>query len=258
MSYKVIRSFILKTNSVRNDIVLHVPVNLNVNRDYYLKLMSFRFQNVFANLLGDIVISPNNTWTYTYNNINYIIPETKYLTPALGELTVLFLWMKTIIKNQCNCGDDEITIAINGYGKIDFIFSSNFSNINFIGGCLNLDYFGQISSITSNDTTSLRMPIVSSFNSILLCSSLINNTALVQTSDNTLLPTSVLCSVNAATAPFELVDYSAINNIMFPLSAGSTITSFTLELRDDNNNPLTILPGSTTDFCCWLQVCEAV
>lgn len=256
--YKVIRSFILKTNSMRNDVILTVPVNLNPNKDYYLKLMSFRFSNVFANVVGDVVVSPNNSWTYTYNNVDYIIPETSFVTPAIAELDVLYNWMKTVIKNQCNCNDDEITISINGYGKMDCVFSSNFSDINFVDGCLNTDYFAQIGSITSNDTTSSRMPVVSAFNSIILTCSLVNNTAYVQTNENALLPTSVLCSVNAATSPFELVDYSAINNIMFPLSAGSSITGFTVELRDDNNNPLTILPGSTTDFCCWIQVCEVV
>lgn len=256
MSYKVIRSFILKSNSTRNDVILNVPVNLNPNKEYYLKLMSFRFSNVFANLVGDIVISPNNSWTYTYNNIDYIIPETKYLTPAIGELSVLYSFMKTIIKNQCNCTDDEIIISINNFGKIDFIFSNNFSNINFVGGCLNLDYFGRIRSITTNDTTSTSMPIVSSFNSILLTCSLVGTTTYVQDSSSNLAPTSVMCSVNAATKPFELVDYTSVQPVMFALNSSGNITSFTLELRDDNNKPLIILPGSQTDFNCWLEVVE--
>lgn len=256
MSYKVIRSFILKTNSTRNDVILNVPVNLNPNKEYYLKLMSFRFSNVFANLVGDIIISPNNTWTYTYNNIDYTIPESRYLTPALGELDVLYNWMKTIIKNQCNCTDDEITISINSYGKIDFIFSSNFSNINFVGGCLNLNYFGKIGSITTNDTTSINIPVVSSFNSILLTCSLVGSSTYVQNESGSLSPTSVICSVNAATKPFELLDYTAVQAVMFPLNSASNITAFTCELRDDNNLPLTQLPGSSTDYNLWLEIVE--
>lgn len=258
MSYKVIRSFILKTNSTRNDIQLTVPVNLNPNKEYYVKLMSFRFQNVFCNLVGSIIASPNNSWTYTYNGTNYTINQSNYLTPAMGELNVLYSWLIHIIQSQCNCEDNEISININSYGKIDFIFSNNFSNINFVGGCLNLDYFGKINSINSNDSTSPQMPIVSSFNSIILTCSLIGNTTYVQDSNNNLTPTSVICSVNAALEPFELVDYAAIQQVIFGMDRGTSITGFTCELRDDNNKELTILEGSTTDFNLWIELVERI
>lgn len=258
MSYKVIRSFILKTNGTRNEINLNVPVNLNPNKEYFIKLMSFRFQNVFCNLVGSIIVSPNNSWTYTYKGTNYTITETSYLTPAIGELTVLYTYLINVIQKQCNCEDNEIIIKINNYGKIDFTFSNNFTNINFNGGCLNLDYFGRINSITSNDSTSPNMPIVSNFNSILLTCSLVGNTTYVQDSNNNLAPTSVICSVNAALEPFELCDFVAVQNIMFQMNSGTNITGFTCELRDDNNKDLTILESSTTDFNVWLQILEAV
>ena len=69
-----------------------------------------------------------------------------------------------MIQKQCNCEDNEVNININNYGKIDFSFSNNFTNINFNGGCLNTDYFGHINSIYTNDSTSPNMPIVSTFN----------------------------------------------------------------------------------------------
>lgn len=256
MSYKVIRSFVLKTNGTRNNVNLTVPVQLNPNKEYYVKLMSFRFQNVFCNLIGDITASPNNSWTYRYKGTTYTLPQSSFLTPAIGELTVLYNWLKVLIQNQCGCDDKEIAITINGYGKVDFIFSSNFTNINFIGGCLNTDYFGRINTITSNDSTSTNMPIVSSFNSILVTCSLLSNTTYVQDANNNLSPTSVMCSVNAALSPFEMVDYSAVQPIMYNLTAGTNITGFTCELRDDNNNELIVLPSSTTDFNIWLQILE--
>lgn len=256
MSYKVIRSFILKTNSTRNNINLNVPVSLNPNKEYYVKLMSFRFSNVFCNLVGDIIVSPNGTWTYTYNGTDYTIPQSSYLTPGIGELDVVYNFLIDIIKDQCNCGENEISIKINSYGKIDFVFSSNFTNINFVGGCLNTDYFGNINSITSNDSTSPNMPIVSSFNSILLTCSLVGNTTYVQDSNNTLSPTSVVCSVNAALSPFEMVDYSAIQTILFPMNSGTNITGFTCELRDDNNKELIVLPNANTDFNLWIEIVE--
>lgn len=258
MSYKVIRSFILKTNGTRNDINLTVPVKLNPNKEYYVKLMSFRFQNVFCNIIGDIIASPNNSWTYNYRGTSYTLPESRYLTPAIGELDVLFSWMKLLIQNQCGCDKEEVVISINSYGKIDFIFSSNFTDINFNGGCLNTNYFGQINNVTSNDSTSQNMPIVSSFNSILLTCSLVGNTTYVQDSNNNLSPTSVVCSVNAALSPFEMVDYSAVQTIMFPMNSGTNISGFICELRDDNNNDLIVLPESTTDFNLWIEIVERV
>lgn len=259
MSYKVIRSFILKTNGTRNNINLNVPVILNPNKEYFVKLMSFRFQNVFCNLVGSIIASPNNSWTYTYKGTDYTLNEASYLTPAIGELDVLYSWLINLIQTQCNCEDNEITININNYGKIDYSFSNNFTNINFSGGCLTTDYFGQTESIFTNDSTSPQMPIVSNFNSILLaCSGLVGNNTYVQDSDNNLIPSSVICSVNAALEPFELVDYAAIQQIMFPMDSGTNITGFVCELRDDNNNELTILPSSTTDFNVWLEIVERV
>lgn len=258
MSYKVIRSFILKTNGTRNNVNLSVPVNLNPNKEYFVKLMSFRFQNVFCNLVGSIIASPNNSWTYTYKGTNYTINESSYLTPAIGELDVLYTWLINMITKQCNCEENEINININSYGKIDFSFSNNFTNINFNGGCLSTDYFGHINSINSNDSTSPNMPIVSTFNSILLTCSLVGNTTYVQDSDNNLAPTSVICSVSSALEPFEMVDYAAIQQIMFAMDSGTNITNFICELRDDNNQDLTILEGSTTDFNLWIEIVERV
>lgn len=258
MSYKVIRSFILKTNGTRNNVNLDVPIQLNPNKEYFLKLMSFRFQNVFCNLVGSIIASPNDSWTYDYKGTTYTLPQASYLTPAIGELDVLYSWLINLIRTQCNCEDDEISININSYGKIDYSFSNNFTNINFNGGCLDTDYFGQTGSITSNDSTSNLMPIVSNFNSILLTSSLVSNTTLTQDSNNNLIPTSVICSVNAALEPFEMVDYAAIQQIMFPMDSGTNITQFVCELRDDNNLDLTVLEGSTTDFNLWIEIVERV
>lgn len=258
MTYKVIRSFILKTNDTRNNVILAIPVNLNPNKEYFVKLMSFRFQNVFCNLVGSIVASPSNSWTYTYKGTNYTINENAYLTPAIGELDVLYSWFINLIQKQCECGDNEIKININNYGKIDFTFSSNFSNINFNGGCLSTNYFGQINTINTNDSTSPHMPIVSMFNSILLTCSLVGNTTYVQDSNNNLVPTSVICSVSAALEPFEMVDYAAVQPIMFAMDSGTNITGFVCELRDDNNNELTILEGSTTDYNIWLEIVEKI
>lgn len=257
MSYgKVIRSFVLKSNGTRNDVVLNVPITLDPNKQYTMRLMSFRFQNVFCNLIGDIIVSPSNSWTYTYNGTNYTIQESSYLTPAIGELNILFSWMINIIKEQCNCNDDEINISINSYGKIEFSFSNNFSNINFVGGCLSTNYFGMVNTITSNETTSPQMPIVSDFNSILLSCSLVGNTSYVQTSQGNLVNTATLVSVSSALNPFEFVEYSALQIIEFYLNSSGSITSFTLELRDDNNNELVVLPSSTTDFHAWIEIIE--
>ena len=257
MSYgKVVRSFVLKSNSTRNDVVLTIPLMLDPNKEYTLRLMSFRFQNVFCNLVGDIIASPNNSWTYTYNGTNYTIQQANYLTPAIGELDVLFNWLVNMVRIQCNCDDDEISIMINSYGKIDFTFSNRFTNINFSGGCLSTDYFGMINTINTNESTSPQMPVVSSFNSILLSASLVGNTCFVQDSNGNLVNTATIVSVNAAMEPFELADWSSVQILEFPLNSGSSITGFTVELRDDNNKELTILEGSTTDFNCWLEIIE--
>lgn len=256
MAYKVVRSFILKSNSTRNEIILNIPLNLNPNKEYFMKLMSFRFQNVFCNFVGDIIASPNNSWTFTYNGSNYTIQQRAYLTPAIGDITVLLTWLKNIIKTTSNCGDNEVNININNYGKIEYDFSSSFSNINFVGGCLSTTYFGYTDSITSNNTLSRLMPVISSFNSILLSCSLVGNSCFVQDNSGNLTNTSVICSVNAAVDAFENVDYAAIQEILFPMNSGSTISSFVCELRDDNNQELSILEGSTTDFNIWIEVLE--
>lgn len=258
MSYQVIRSFILKSNSTRNEVILNIPLNLNPNKEYFMKLMSFRFQNVFCNFVGNIIASPNNSWTLTYKGINYTLTEKRYLTPAMGDITVLLTWLKSIIQTTTNCEDNEIGINVNNYGKIEYNFSSNFTNINLVGGCLSTTYFGYTNSITSNNTISRLMPVISSFNSILLSCSLVGNSCFVQDNSGNLTNTSVICSVNAAVEPFENVDYAAIQEILFPMNSGSSISSFVCELRDDNNNELTILEGSTTDFNVWIEILERI
>ena len=121
MSYQVVRSFILKTNATRNEVILNIPLSLNPNKEYFMKLMSFRFQNVFCNFVGNIIASPNNTWTFTYNGTDYTLPERSYLTPAMGDITVLLAWLKNMIQKACNCEDNEVNINVNNYGKIEIV-----------------------------------------------------------------------------------------------------------------------------------------
>lgn len=256
MSSRVVRSFILKSNSTRNEVILNIPLNLNPNKAYFMRLMSFRFQNVFCNFVGDIIASPNGSWTFTYNGTDYTLPQKSYLTPGMGDINVLLTWFKNMIQQACNCDPSEITIFVNNYGKIEYNFSTNFTNINFVGGCLSTTYFGYTDSITTNDTISRLMPVISTWNSILLSCSLVGNSCFVQDNDGNLTNTSVICSVNAAVEPFENVDYVAINEVLFPMNSGSSVSSFVCMLKDDNNQELIQLEGSTTDFNLWIEVIE--
>ena len=258
----VVRSFILKTDGTRNNVQLDIPLTLNPNKNYYLKLLSFRFSNVFCNVIEPVIFSPSGTWTLN----GVALPERIFQTPALVDLKTLYTWF-----SEC-CGTIEgeeeetryaITPALNAYGRVSFTLDQSVTSLSMTGGCLDTMYFGNVheligSDITGGVYTSDQMPSVSSFNSIVLSCSLAGNASFIQTRDGRLQTTSAIASVSAAVDPFALVDYAANQPILFPLNSASIINNFVVEMRDDENQNLTILPGSTTDFNIWFEIIELV
>jgi hypothetical protein len=258
----VVRSFILKTSGTRNNVQLNIPMTLNPNKNYYLKLLSFRFSNVFCNVTEPIVFSPGGTWTLN----NQALPEAIFQTPALVDLNTIYNWFSEKCGIARTEGDKtiyNITLSINEYGRLAFALDSTITQISMNGGCLNTMYFGRVesligSSLTGGTFTSDQMPSVSSFNSIVLSCSLVGNSSYIQTSSGALQTTSAISSVSAAVNPFETVDYAANQPILFPLNNASVINNFTVEMRDDDNNTLTVLPGATTDFNIWFEIIELI
>ena len=258
----VVRSFILKTNGTRNDVQLNIPLTLNPNRNYYLKLLSFRFSNVFCNVTEPIIFSPGGTWTLN----NQPLPEVVFQTPALVDLNALYTWFSTccgVVNGEEEEPKYTVKLSINDYGRLAFTLDSSITQISMNGGCLDTMYFGWVKSLTGSSLsggtfTSEQMPSVSNFNSIVLSCSLVGNSSYIQTSSGTLQTTSAISSVSAAVDPFETVDYAANQPILFPLNSANIINNFTVEMRDDDNNSLTVLPGSTTDFNIWFEIVELV
>ena len=258
----VVRSFILKSNGTRNDVQLNIPMTLNPNKHSYLKLLSFRFSNVFCNVTEPIVFSPGGTWTLN----NQPLPEAIFQTPALVDLTTMYTWFS----EQCGVLNEEgeekkyrIALSINEYGRLAFVLDSSITQISMNGGCLNTMYFGRVESLIGSGLsggtfTSDQMPSVATFNSIVLSCSLVGNSSYIQTSSGALQTTSAISSVSAAVNPFETVDYAANQPILFPLNSANIINNFTVEMRDDDNNSLTVLPGATTDFNIWFEIVELV
>lgn len=258
----VVRSFILKTDGTRNNVQLDIPLTLNPNKNYYLKLLSFRFSNVFCNVVEPIIFSPGGTWTLN----GQALPQQVFQTPALVDLATLYTWFSECC-GVVNEGEEEkkyrIALSLNAYGRLDFTLDSSVTSISMTGGCLDTMYFGKVHELIGNNITggvytSDQMPSVSSFNSIVLSCSLAGNASFIQTSDGRLQTTSAIASVSAAVNPFDLVDYAANQPILFPLNSASIINNFVVEMRDDENNTLTVLPGSTTDFNIWFEIIELV
>lgn len=255
----VVRSFILKSSGTRNNVQLDIPLNLNPNKQYYLKLLSFRFSNVFCNVTEPIVFSPGGTWTIN----GQPLPETIFPTPAMVELTNLYTWFSECCQRVFNTEEPDysVKLSINSYGRLDFKLDNNITSINMSGGCLDTMYFGFAHELIGNNIyggtyTSDQMPSVSRFNSIVLSCSLAGNASFIQTSDGRLQSTSAISSVSAAVNPFDMVDYAANQPILFPLNSTTVVNNFVVEMRDDNNNELTVLPGSTTDFNIWFEIVE--
>lgn len=258
---RVVRSFILKSNGTRNDVQLNIPLTLNPNKNYYLKLLSFRFSNVFCNVTEPIIFSPGGTWTIN----NQALPEAVFQTPALVDLSSLYSWFseKTGVAQAGDKPVYNLTLSINDYGRLAFVLDGNVTQISMSGGCLDTMFFGRVNSLTGNNLTggtftSDQMPSVSTFNSIVLSCSLVGNSSYIQTSNGALQTTSAISSVSAAVNPFDTVDYAANQPILFPLNNANIINNFTVEMRDDDNNPLTVLPGATTDFNIWFEVIELI
>lgn len=256
----VVRSFILKTNGTRNNVQLDIPLTLNPNKNYYLKLLSFRFSNVFCNVVEPIIFSPGGTWTLN----GQALAQQVFQTPALVDLKTLYTWFSECC-GVINEGEEEkkyrIALSLNAYGRLDFTLDSSVTSISMTGGCLDTMYFGNVHELIGNNITggvytSDQMPSVSSFNSIVLSCSLVGNASFIQTSDGRLQTTSAIASVSAAVNPFALVDYAANQPILFPLNSTTVVNNFVVEMRDDENQTLTVLPGSTTDFNIWFEIIE--
>jgi hypothetical protein len=101
--------------------------------------------------------------------------------------------------------------------------------------------------------TSPNVPTVSDFNFINLTSNLIGSNSYIKTNDDKLTPTLTIYSNSAALQPYSYNEYVSRINMFWPITTYN-IQNINFKLLDENLNPLTIMPGSQTDF----NVCFAI
>lgn len=248
-SYKVLMNLMPKSDTTRIEVKLPTPLTLNPSKNNYLQLYSYRYSNVFCNILEDLVLSPGSTW-----NINGSpILESKIVKPALMSLEYIYDWFKQNTNNL-------ITPKINDYGRCELTFDASVVSVSINSnnlGCLNTMFFGYFNSTISSPISiySPQMPSVSSFNSIVLTCSLVgSNTMMTDTEGNFVSSQGLVVNESDGNLG-ETISWKSNFPILYPIN-GNQISNVIFELRDDGNNTLTMLDKSLSDFCVWAMIVQ--
>lgn len=267
---KVLKSIIARSNDTIINVQLTEPLTVNTSKKHAIQLYSFMYSNVFANIVSknayDMKVSPNNSWTLTYNGTNITISEATYTTPAIGELTDIYKFItQTVneaIKTQTGASGDieAMKMELSNYGKCIVSFTSSCSNINFTNqSILSSNYCGNFtSSLTSSTNTSPKMPSVSTYNRINLNCSLVGNSSYVMDENDKMQASQVIASQTSAGKAFEMFDWTASVPVVYPITLSNTLYGFKFELRDEFNNKLQQLTDSMTDFSVWIAILEEI
>ena len=236
-----------KSNTTRIEVRLPTPLTLNPSKNNYLQLYSYRYSNVFCNITDDLIISPGSTWLL---NGTPII-ETKIQAPALLSLEYLYDW----IKSSTN---DLMIAKINNYGRCEITFDASVSTVSITNlGCLSTMYFGYFNqSITTNTAQeSPKMPSVSNYNNIVLTCSLVGSNTLMTDNNGNFVSSQGLVINESDGSLGDTISWKSNFPILYPIN-GNQISTVIFELRDDNNESLTMLEESITDFNVWAMIVQ--
>ena len=247
-SFKVLMNLMPKSNTTRIEVRLPTPLVLNPSKNNYLQLYSYRYSNVFCNVLDDIVLSPGNSWLINGSPI----VEARIHKPALLSLEYIYEWLKTNTNNL-------IEAKINNYGRCELSFDASVVSVSITNlGCLSTMFFGYFNqSITTvANQESPKMPSVSTYNNIVLTSSLVGSNTLMTDNDGNFVSSQGLVVNESDGSLGDTISWKSNFSILYPIN-GNQVSTIIFELRDDSNNQLTMLEESITDFNVWAMIVEA-
>lgn len=246
-NFKVLMNLMPKSNTTRIEVRLPTPLTLNPSKNNYLQLYSYRYSNVFCNVIEDIVLSPGNSWLINGSPIL----ETKIKAPALLSLEYIYDWLKTNT-------NDLIIAKINNYGRCELSFDVSVVSVSITNlGCLNTMFFGYFnSSITTvANVESPVMPSVSNYNNIVLTCSLVGSNTLMTDNEGNFVSSQGLVINESDGSLGDTISWKSNFSILYPIN-GNQISTVIFELRDDSNNQLIMLENSLTDFNVWAMIVE--
>ena len=231
---------------------VNLPTNLTFdpNKIYYLQLYNLSYSNVWANIKQNLYISPGSSWILDGS------PVPEVIIPA-GSLYSL----ETIYEKIKEATNDAIEISINDSGKCVMIFNGLTTiQINQTDlGILNTPYCGVFDqAITSvlTPVTSSQMASVSDFNKLLLNCNICNSSTYITYNDK-VNTTTALLSVSSQGKPYEYIEYVSRVPLLYPISL-TNLQRIIISLKDENNNELTQVPQTNSDFYVWISINEKI
>lgn len=248
-TYKVLMNLMPKSNTTRIEVRLPTPLVLNPSRNNYLQLYSYRYSNVFCNVINDIILSPSNSWTINGSPI----AEAVIHKPALLSLESIYEWFKTNTGNL-------ITPSINNYGRCELTFDASVVSVNIPAAdlaCLSTMFFGYFNQAITTVSTkeSPQMPSVSNYNNIVLTCSLVGSNTLMTDNNGNFVSSQGLVINESDGSLGDTISWKSNFPILYPIN-GNQISTVIFELRDDNNDPLTMLDKSISDFNVWAMIVQ--
>lgn len=234
---RVIYSFKLDSETNKIDSVFIQPIKLNLQKyNYYLKLLSVTFSNVFANVLfnlevdGIVFATPG---IYTIDDLIKAYNE-KANKGVMGiNMNTGRLWIKN---------DTAVNMTIT---------SSNFLQSS-LGGLFTLP--ATIAPDGVINSTSI--PMISTYNSFILTSQSIHNNSYTNVNDKLVMrPTNFLYSFPSTIDPFRTKNFVSVQPIEFEIQQ-QQINKLDFELRDGNDNDLSSVIVGNTDFSVMGQIIE--
>lgn len=267
---KVLKSIVGRSDNSKIVVQLPEPLQINANKRHALQLYSFIYSNAFANIISknsyDMKVSPNGSWSLSYNGTALTFPEATFTTPAIGEIKditdFIAKHINDYIKTTLSLPQDVEVIKFEetNFGRMKIIFSAECTDINFnYQSILSSDYLGKFNdNLTSPETTSPKMPTVAPFNRVNLNCSLVGNSSYVMNENGQMVPSQVIASLNSAGGAFEMFDWAANVPVIYPINLSNSLTGMQFELRDEFNKALSQLPDTTCDFSVWIAILEEI
>lgn len=237
------------------------------NYNYYLKLLSCSFSLVDPNLfegVNDTVIAKlYNSLTSSYRTIGFVFDEGLY---DLNNLVSIFnnLFLKAGSEDhyaQLTFNEYTSKLSLRIYPDVltadgfdSIIFSLNAKQAFLQNTILGFTQWNGLNTNLTMDSsnsviTALRVPIIQSYNNLILKTNLIKPASYITDPNNpgNSIRTNALLSFSSSIKPNQLSMHYSFTDLLYPISQ-SRVNEISFSLTGENNEVLKVSAGKQTDF----------
>lgn len=229
MAYHFVSNITFKSDTYEGAQEYSPPLKFDNNRyNYFIKILNVRFSNNIANVNSDLKLFVDGNEVLT-------VPSGLYEVEDMIKLA--------------NEGQTDAEFSLNEANGHMTIKNITAATHTYTGSLISSIQFGKFTSVeleANEEAESPSMCQVSTFNFLKLCSNIITPSS-YESRDGKLIVSNTLYTFAATIAKFGHKDFTAFQDIAFPLNMDS-LQRLDFELLDEHGNSLKLIRGANSDF----------